>query len=74
MALKEVRPPDPRYAEDANRGTAVPRERAVREARALARSRRPHVATVFPVVTGREGGIPWLVTGWVPGGLTRGPA
>ncbi|MFD5000351.1 protein kinase domain-containing protein [Streptomyces buecherae] len=74
VALKEVRPPDPRYAEDASRGAAVPRERVAREARALARSWHPHVVTVFHVVTGREGGFPWLVTGWVPGGLTRGPA
>ncbi len=63
VALKKMRPPDPRYAADANRGAAVPRERVVREARAVARSRRPHVVTVFPVVTGREGGFPWPAPG-----------
>lgn len=42
--------------------------RVVREARALTRLRHPHVVTVFRVTTGRQGGFPWLVTGWVPGG------
>ncbi|MFF5718158.1 hypothetical protein [Streptomyces buecherae] len=62
VALKEVRPPDPRYVENASRGAAVARERPVRGSRALARLRHPHVAAVFHVVTGREGGFPWLVT------------
>ncbi|GAA4657095.1 hypothetical protein GCM10023324_02310 [Streptomyces youssoufiensis] len=68
-ALNEVRPPDPRYAEGREPRRGGPAgARVVREARARARLRHPHVVTVFRVTTGREGGFPSLVTGWVPGG------
>ncbi|GAA1301222.1 hypothetical protein GCM10009647_017230 [Streptomyces sanglieri] len=68
VALKEVRPLDPRNAESAPKETAVLRERVLREVRALARLRHPLVVTIFHITTGREAEFPWLVMELVPGG------
>lgn len=68
VALKEVRPLDPRVAENGSSEAAVLRERVLREARALARLRHPHVVTIFHIVTGPEPQFPWLVMELVPGG------
>lgn len=68
VALKEVRPLDPRLAENGSSDAAVLRERVLREARALARLRHPHVVTIFHIVTGPEPQFPWLVMELVPDG------
>ncbi|MFE7182619.1 serine/threonine-protein kinase [Streptomyces erythrochromogenes] len=70
VALKEVRPPDPATAA-AQPGLADQmRERAVREARALARLAHPHVVTIHHIVEPAEGtdGHPWIVMEMVRGG------
>ncbi|MFD9373374.1 serine/threonine-protein kinase [Streptomyces sp. NPDC060020] len=70
VALKEVRPPDPATAA-AQPGLADQlRERAVREARALARLAHPHVVTIHHIVEPPEGadGHPWIVMEMVRGG------
>lgn len=80
VALKEVRPPDPATAA-AQPGLAVQlRERAVREARALARLAHPNVVTIHHIVEPPDGvdGHPWIVMELVRGGslhdrLTDGP-
>ncbi|WP_251059058.1 MULTISPECIES: serine/threonine-protein kinase [unclassified Streptomyces] len=80
VALKEVRPPDPATAA-AQPGLAVQlRERAVREARALARLAHPHVVTIHHIVEPADGvdGHPWIVMELVKGGslhdrLAAGP-
>ncbi|MFG3496433.1 serine/threonine-protein kinase [Streptomyces sp. NPDC047928] len=78
VALKEVRPPDP-AAEEATPGlTAQLRERAVREARALARLSNPHVVTIHHIVEPADGSHPWIVMELVEGcsvydRLARGP-
>ncbi|MCF2530082.1 serine/threonine protein kinase [Yinghuangia soli] len=61
VALKEVRAPLDASAEEA----AVMHARALREARALARLRNPHVVTVHQVVD--EEPFPWIVMELVPG-------
>ncbi|KKZ70819.1 hypothetical protein VO63_26970 [Streptomyces showdoensis] len=67
VALKEVRPPDP-AAEEAQPGLgAQMRERAVREARALARLSHPHVVTIHHIVEPRDGSHPWIVMELVEG-------
>ncbi|MFI1714555.1 serine/threonine-protein kinase [Streptomyces litmocidini] len=67
VALKEVRPPDP-AVEDANPGFAAQlRERAVREARALARLSNPHVVTIHHIVEPQDGSHPWIVMELVEG-------
>ncbi|WP_418960738.1 serine/threonine-protein kinase [Streptomyces tritici] len=67
VALKEVRPPDP-AVEEANPGLAVQlRERAVREARALARLSNPHVVTIHHIVDPLDGSHPWIVMELVEG-------
>ncbi|MFD3696261.1 serine/threonine-protein kinase [Streptomyces sp. NPDC058646] len=79
VALKEVRPPDPATAA-AQPGLAVQlRERAVREARALARLAHPHVVTIHhivdPAAEGGAGGAdahPWIVMELVRGGSLHG--
>ncbi|WP_030765016.1 serine/threonine-protein kinase [Streptomyces sp. NRRL F-2664] len=70
VALKEVRPPDPATAA-AQPGLADQmRERAVREARALARLAHPHVVTIHHIVEPADGtdGHPWIVMEMVRGG------
>ncbi|MEU6985825.1 protein kinase [Streptomyces sp. NPDC046324] len=67
VALKEVRPPDPAL-EEANPGLAAQmRERAVREARALARLSNPHVVTIHHIVEPQDGSHPWIVMELVEG-------
>ncbi|MCX4782367.1 serine/threonine-protein kinase [Streptomyces sp. NBC_01264] len=70
VALKEVRPPDPATAA-AQPGLVVQlRERAVREARALARLAHPNVVTIHHIVESEPGsdGHPWIVMELVRGG------
>ncbi|WP_407835673.1 serine/threonine-protein kinase [Streptomyces sp. DSM 116496] len=70
VALKEVRPPDPATAA-AQPGLVVQlRERAVREARALARLAHPNVVTIHHIVEPDPGsdGHPWIVMELVRGG------
>lgn len=70
VALKEVRPPDPATAA-AQPGLVVQlRERAVREARALARLAHPNVVTIHHIVEPAAGsdGHPWIVMELVRGG------
>ncbi|MEV7547722.1 serine/threonine-protein kinase, partial [Streptomyces sp. NPDC089915] len=70
VALKEVRPPDP-ASEAADPGlSAQMRERAVREARALARLAHPGVVTIHHIVEPAPGtdGHPWIVMELVKGG------
>ncbi|RCG22075.1 serine/threonine protein kinase [Streptomyces diacarni] len=72
VALKEVRQPalgpghDPDEAH-AGPGAGAPRERVLREARALARLSHPHVVTIHHIVD--AGPCPWLVME-----LVRGPS
>ncbi|WP_030390533.1 serine/threonine-protein kinase [Streptomyces sp. NRRL S-241] len=70
VALKEVRPPDPATAAAQPGLTDQLRERAVREARALARLAHPHVVTIHHIVEPPEGadGHPWIVMELVQGG------
>ncbi|MFE2141185.1 protein kinase [Streptomyces sp. NPDC059456] len=70
VALKEVRPPDPATAAATPGLTVQLRERAVREARALARLAHPHVVTIHHIVEPAEGtdGHPWIVMELVKGG------
>ncbi|MCX5010173.1 serine/threonine protein kinase [Streptomyces sp. NBC_00555] len=80
VALKEVRPPDPATAAAQPGLAAQLRERAVREARALARLAHPHVVTIHHIVEPADGtdGHPWIVMELVKGGslhdrLASGP-
>lgn len=80
VALKEVRPPDPATAAAQPGLTDQLRERAVREARALARLAHPHVVTIHHIVEppADADGHPWIVMELVKGGslhdrLVSGP-
>ncbi|MEU9027237.1 protein kinase [Streptomyces sp. NPDC048383] len=80
VALKEVRPPDPAMAAAQPDLTVQLRERAVREARALARLAHPNVVTIHHIVEPAPGseGHPWIVMELVKGGslhdrLAAGP-
>ncbi|MFF8268590.1 serine/threonine-protein kinase [Streptomyces sp. NPDC016562] len=80
VALKEVRPPDPATAAAQPGLVDQLRERAVREARALARLAHPHVVTIHHIVEPPDGddGHPWIVMELVKGGslherLASGP-
>ncbi|MFI8279182.1 serine/threonine-protein kinase [Streptomyces sp. NPDC085929] len=70
VALKEVRPPDPATAAAQPGLTVQLRERAIREARALARLAHPHVVTIHHIVEPAAGtdGHPWIVMELVKGG------
>ncbi len=68
VALKEVRPPDPRLAEYDPEAARELRLRVLREARALARVAHPRVVTIHHIVDGGEGTYPWLVMELVAGG------
>ncbi|MEU9146374.1 serine/threonine-protein kinase [Streptomyces sp. NPDC048349] len=70
VALKEVRPPDPATAAAQPALAGQLRERAVREARALARLAHPHVVTIHHIVEPAPGsdGHPWIVMELVKGG------
>ncbi|MGW6708239.1 serine/threonine-protein kinase [Streptomyces sp. NPDC054956] len=70
VALKEVRPPDPATAAAQPGLTVQLRERAVREARALARLAHPNVVTIHHIVEPADGaeGHPWIVMELVRGG------
>ncbi|MEV0276765.1 serine/threonine-protein kinase [Streptomyces sp. NPDC050610] len=78
VALKEVRPPDPGYADADPEGARTLRARVLREARALARIDHPNVVTIHHIVDAGEDTYPWLVMELVTGGslqdrLDRGP-
>ncbi|MEV0262862.1 serine/threonine-protein kinase [Streptomyces sp. NPDC050617] len=78
VALKEVRPPDPAYADHDPEGARTLRARVLREARALARIDHPNVVTIHHIVDAGEDTYPWLVMELVTGGslqdrLDRGP-
>ncbi|MFF4445168.1 serine/threonine-protein kinase [Streptomyces sp. NPDC001502] len=80
VALKEVRPPDPATAAAQPDLADQLRQRAIREARALARLAHPHVVTIHHIVEPPEGadGHPWIVMELVQGGslydrLASGP-
>ncbi|MCB5164227.1 serine/threonine protein kinase [Streptomyces bambusae] len=78
VALKEVRPPDPALAEARPDLAVQLRQRAVREARALARLSHPHVVTIHHIVEPADGSHPWIVMEFVKGGslydrLVQGP-
>nr|WP_265736646.1 serine/threonine-protein kinase [Wenjunlia vitaminophila] len=78
VAIKEVRPPDPAYADVDPEGARMLRARVLREARALARIDHPHVVTVHHVVDSADEAYPWIVMELVAGGslqerCDRGP-
>ncbi|MER7463645.1 serine/threonine-protein kinase [Streptomyces sp. NPDC097981] len=70
VALKEVRPPDPATAAATPGLTVQLRERAIREARALARLAHPHVVTIHHIVEPADAAVghPWIVMELVKGG------
>ncbi|UQX04285.1 serine/threonine-protein kinase [Streptomyces sp. RerS4] len=70
VALKEVRPPDPATAAAQPELVVQLRERAVREARALARLAHPNVVTIHHIVepAADAGDHPWIVMELVKGG------
>ncbi|AZM93475.1 serine/threonine protein kinase [Streptomyces sp. W1SF4] len=80
VALKEVRPPDPATAAAQPDLAVQLRERAIREARALARLAHPNVVTIHHIVEPAPGteGHPWIVMELLKGGslhdrLAAGP-
>ncbi|MFF5704986.1 serine/threonine-protein kinase [Streptomyces sp. NPDC012794] len=80
VALKEVRPPDPATAAAQPDLAVQLRERAIREARALARLAHPNVVTIHHIVEPAPGtdGHPWIVMELLRGGslhdrLATGP-
>lgn len=78
VALKEVRPPDPATGDASSALAQTLRDRAIREARALARLAHPHVVTIHHIVEPLDGSHPWIVMELVQGGslhdrLAHGP-
>ncbi|MFJ5547510.1 protein kinase [Streptomyces sp. NPDC093225] len=78
VALKEVQPPDPSVTEGNPALAATLRERAVREARAMARLAHPHVVAIHQILEPADGSSPWIVMELVQGGslndrLQHGP-
>lgn len=80
VALKEVRPPDPATAAAQPDLAVQLRERAIREARALARLAHPNVVTIHHIIEPAPGteGHPWIVMELLKGGslhdrLAAGP-
>lgn len=67
VALKEVRPRDPRFAEQDARTVRTIRARVLREAQALGRVDHPNVVTVHQVIDGDSFPFPWIVMELVEG-------
>ncbi|MFF5448655.1 serine/threonine-protein kinase [Streptomyces sp. NPDC012888] len=68
VALKEVRPADPAAAEADPALARHLRDRAVREAQALARLAHPNVVSIHHIVEPADGSHPWIVMELVQGG------
>ncbi|MER5930901.1 protein kinase [Streptomyces sp. NPDC002054] len=78
VALKEVRPADPALIEARPDLALQLRQRAVREAQALARLAHPNVVSIHHIVEPPDGSHPWIVMELVQGGslhdrLAQGP-
>lgn len=64
VALKEVRPPDPATGDASSALAQTLRDRAIREARALARLAHPHVVTIHHIVEPLDGSHPGSSWSW----------
>ncbi|MFF8513336.1 protein kinase [Streptomyces sp. NPDC015492] len=78
VALKEVRPADPALVEARPDLALQLRQRAIREAQALARLAHPNVVSIHHIVEPDDGSHPWIVMQLVQGGslydrLAQGP-
>ncbi|MFG2292147.1 serine/threonine-protein kinase [Streptomyces sp. NPDC048603] len=78
VALKEVRPADPALIEARPDIALQLRQRAIREAQALARLAHPNVVSIHHIVEPEDGSHPWIVMELVQGGslhdrLAQGP-
>ncbi|MEV7616792.1 serine/threonine-protein kinase [Streptomyces sp. NPDC089799] len=78
VALKEVRPADPALIEARPDIALQLRQRAIREAQALARLAHPNVVSIHHIVEPDDGSHPWIVMELVQGGslhdrLAQGP-
>ncbi|CAG7617334.1 serine/threonine-protein kinase [Actinacidiphila bryophytorum] len=67
VALKEVRPRDPRFGEHDARTAMTMRSRVLREAQALGRVEHPNVVTVHEVIDRDDFPFPWIVMELVEG-------